>query len=69
MQKEAKNKALKSILLFVAFIYLYFTVIKPYLNGERINSEKALEEVPVALIAGLIYFFILYYFEKKYPKQ
>jgi|GEM_PF-2259580 len=69
MQKEAKNKAFKSTLIFIPIIYLINTVINPLISGESISGDKALKGIPLVLIAGLIYFFILYYFEKKYPKQ
>lgn len=69
MQKEAKNKALKSTLIFIPIIYLINAVINPLISGESISEDKALKGIPLVLVAGVIYFFILYYFEKKYPKQ
>lgn len=69
MQKEAKQKALKSTLVFIPILYLLNAVINPIISGESISGDKALKGIPLVLIAGVIYFFILYYFEKNYPKN
>lgn len=59
MQKEAKNKAFKSTLIFIPIIYLINAVINPLLSGESISGDKALKGIPLILVAGVVYFFIL----------
>lgn len=69
INKYAKQKAFKSTLVFMPIVYLLNAVINPIISGESISGDKALKGIPLVLIAGVIYFFILYYFEKKYPKK
>ena len=59
MQKEAKNKAFKSTLIFIPIIYLINAVINPLLSGESISGDKALKGIPLVLVAVVVYFFIL----------
>ncbi|MEX2379768.1 MAG: hypothetical protein WD530_03435 [Vicingaceae bacterium] len=69
MQKEAKQKAKKQTFWFAILIYLINVFISPILEDLPVSVEKALIGIPITLLSSVFFFFIAYYFERKYPKK
>lgn len=69
MQKQAKQKALKQAYVFAPIIYLINVIVLPLMEGKSLSMEAALRGIPIALLSALIYFFVIYSFEKKKSKK